>query len=357
MNLAVIHIDKDKMLSHTSLTDYSNALKILFCNGHDITHHFNINQSTNILPLVKNLKEQKVEAVLLTGDCGKLVLSFKEKCGASEDAKAFIIEGTLYIAAESLSAEHISTIVLPILQTKTKLIYQASVFRTFGLAERELTELLKDCIHNKDKITFRLFEVGGLEYEITMRYSNKVHPLIAQDLVKRTLDILQEHVYAHQSQSLQEAVLGLLHARGQALSVAESFTGGALSASLVAIKGASSVFKEGIVAYTDSSKMKRLQVDPKILKRFSAVSFETVYEMAAHVLMESGADYCIATTGYADESVVDPERKGYFFVAVGSNKGIHLYEHAYGGNRSEVIQFGVQYSLFKLYKLLTDNTH
>ena len=69
--------------------------------------------------------------------------------------------------------------------------------------------------------------------------------------------------------------------RAETLAIAESCTGGLVSAAIVAVPGASRVLTEGIVAYADEAKVRRLRVPHGTLARFGAVSAETVRAMLA----------------------------------------------------------------------------
>jgi nicotinamide-nucleotide amidase len=88
-------------------------------------------------------------------------------------------------------------------------------------------------------------------------------------------------------------------AAGRRVVVAESCTGGLVSAALTSIAGSSSVFEAGYVTYSNDAKMDMLQVDSNILETFGAVSIATAWAMAQGALMRSGADVAVAITGIA----------------------------------------------------------
>ena len=88
-------------------------------------------------------------------------------------------------------------------------------------------------------------------------------------------------------------------AAGRRIVVAESCTGGLVSAALTSIAGSSSVFEAGYVTYSNDAKMDMLQVDSNILETFGAVSIATAWAMAQGALMRSGADVAVAITGIA----------------------------------------------------------
>lgn len=88
-------------------------------------------------------------------------------------------------------------------------------------------------------------------------------------------------------------------AAGRRIVVAESCTGGLVSAALTAIAGSSSVFEAGYVTYSNEAKMDMLAVDSNILETFGAVSIATAWAMAQGALTRSKADVAVAITGIA----------------------------------------------------------
>lgn len=88
-------------------------------------------------------------------------------------------------------------------------------------------------------------------------------------------------------------------AAGRRIAVAESCTGGLVSAALTSIAGSSAVFEAGYVTYSNEAKMDMLQVDSNILETFGAVSIATAWGMAQGALARSNADVAVAITGIA----------------------------------------------------------
>ena len=84
---------------------------------------------------------------------------------------------------------------------------------------------------------------------------------------------------------------------GKSLAVAESCTGGALSAVIVANSGCSDYFISGIVAYSNKSKIDFLEITPELILGLGAVSGPVAEAMAKGVMKKSGSDFAISTTG------------------------------------------------------------
>ena len=86
---------------------------------------------------------------------------------------------------------------------------------------------------------------------------------------------------------------------GRRIAVAESCTGGLVSAALTEVPGSSAVFEAGYVTYANSAKMRALGVAEDVLDTFGAVSVATAWAMAKGALERSGADIAVAITGIA----------------------------------------------------------
>ena len=88
-------------------------------------------------------------------------------------------------------------------------------------------------------------------------------------------------------------------ALGRRVAVAESCTGGLVSAALTEIPGSSEIFEQGFVTYSNEAKSDLLGVSRDVLETFGAVSVATAWAMAQGALSRSGADVAVAITGIA----------------------------------------------------------
>jgi nicotinamide-nucleotide amidase len=86
---------------------------------------------------------------------------------------------------------------------------------------------------------------------------------------------------------------------GRRLAVAESCTGGLVSAALTEIPGSSDVFEAGFVTYSNEAKHAALKVSNDVLETFGAVSIAVAWSMAQGALAKSSADVAVAITGIA----------------------------------------------------------
>lgn len=87
--------------------------------------------------------------------------------------------------------------------------------------------------------------------------------------------------------------------KGKTMVTAESLTGGGIGAALTAVPGSSTVYKGGIISYTNWVKEAVLGVSPDTLENHGAVSVQTAEEMAVGVRKLLQADVAVSVTGLA----------------------------------------------------------
>lgn len=87
--------------------------------------------------------------------------------------------------------------------------------------------------------------------------------------------------------------------KGRTLATAESCTGGGIGAAVTAVSGASSVYKGGIISYTNWVKANLLNVDETLLDTLGAVSAPIAEAMALGARSALEADIAVSVTGLA----------------------------------------------------------
>lgn len=141
-----------------------------------------------------------------------------------------------------------------------------------------------------------------------------------------------------EDQTVMSQIVAGLAASGKTLAVAESITGGLLAAEVVAVPGASAVFRGGVVAYATELKSDVLGVDRKLLADRGPVDPAVAAAMAAGVARRLGADIGVASTGVAGPAPLGGIGPGLVFVAVSDSaagvssvRGLQL-----SGDRGEI---------------------
>lgn len=136
-------------------------------------------------------------------------------------------------------------------------------------------------------------------------------------------------------------LIARLAATHRTLAVAESLTGGALLAALVAVPGASAVLRGGVVAYDTALKHSLLGVDAGLLAEHGPVHPGVAAAMARGVRAAAAVDGAPADLGLATTGVAGPEPQGsapigLVFVAVADAEGEVVRELRMHGDRAAI---------------------
>ena len=94
-------------------------------------------------------------------------------------------------------------------------------------------------------------------------------------------------------------LLNMARDQGVMIATAESCTGGMVAAALTDIPGSSAVVERGFVTYSNEAKIDLLDVSPRTLELYGAVSEEIAQEMADGALKNSYAQLAVSITGIA----------------------------------------------------------
>lgn len=139
------------------------------------------------------------------------------------------------------------------------------------------------------------------------------------------------------------------------LAVAESLTGGALAARIVAVPGSSLYFLGGVVAYSNDAKQRLLGVEESVLATRGAVSEECALQMARGVRDALDADVTVSTTGIAGpEGGTEQKPVGLVYVALVTPDGEFCTCNVFEGDRQGNIDLSVDEGLRVLYEYLRD---
>ena len=124
--------------------------------------------------------------------------------------------------------------------------------------------------------------------------------------VAKVMPLIEKNVYGFDNDELETVVGKLLIEKKLTLGVAESCTGGYVSAQITKVPGSSAYFWGSVVSYSNSVKVTQLGVRPETLEQFGAVSEETIRQMAEGVRKALGTHIGIATSGIAGPVAAHP---------------------------------------------------
>jgi|SRR5690625_713488 len=99
-----------------------------------------------------------------------------------------------------------------------------------------------------------------------------------------------------------QEIIKKLNDKGLTISLAESMTGGKLAYEFVKNEDASKVFKGSIVAYSKEMKIRVLNIDERLINKYSTVSDEVALSMIKGLKEKINSDIYIAVSGNAGPS-------------------------------------------------------
>ena len=214
------------------------------------------------------------------------------------------------------------------------------LYKIYGRSETEIKEKLGDILNKNGNISI-----------YTRKHTNEVHvlaELVEQDeetakntmrpVAKEIKKALGTMVYStKEHETMEEAVVRLLIKYELTVTTAESCTGGMIASKIVNVPGASEVFNEGFITYSNKAKRKHLDVSKNTLKKYGAVSEQTVKEMALGGVFAADSDACIAVSGIAGpDGGTDEKPVGLVYIGCCIKDNVTVKECHFQGTRYEV---------------------
>ena len=136
--------------------------------------------------------------------------------------------------------------------------------------------------------------------------------------------------------NLEEKIVRELQNRGYTITTAESCTGGLLAGRILNVSGASTVYNEGHITYSNEAKERLLGVSHDTLEQFGAVSEQIAAEMALGAARVASANVGLSTTGIAGPGGGTPEKPvGLVYIGCAINGDVTVKECRFAGNREE----------------------
>jgi len=140
---------------------------------------------------------------------------------------------------------------------------------------------------------------------------------------------------------------------GLTMSVAESCTGGLISAAITDVPGASKVFLGSAVTYSNQAKEDILGVSHSILLEHGAVSEETAREMVSGAMSAYRSDTAVAVTGIAGPGGATPDKPvGLVYIAAADGPRVVVTRNIFKGDRESVREQTVREALTLLDELI-----
>lgn len=245
--------------------------------------------------------------------------------------------------------------VKPYLEKFSNKHFISKYVRFYGIGESLLETKIKDIMDNQTNPTLALYAKTGevlLRITASSEDKNECEQLISEQL-KEIEKRVGEYIYlvgdediSGTQTEMNNVVANLLIENNFTISVAESLTGGKISSMLIEKSGISESFLEGVVCYSNKSKINTLGVNEETLEKFGAVSEEVAKEMALGVANRLGADFAVATTGIAGPNSDESGKPvGLAYIGIYSQGEVSTKEVLFTGDR-ELIRYRTSVEAF-----------
>ncbi|PIQ87234.1 MAG: hypothetical protein COV74_01555 [Candidatus Omnitrophica bacterium CG11_big_fil_rev_8_21_14_0_20_45_26] len=259
-------------------------------------------------------------------------------------------------------------VVLPGVPKETERLFDESVhkiIRKFFKKKASLHELTANIIGMDEAVIMRrlgsrffvnpAFEFGSYPRRgsVLLRFRSLSASEITK--IKKYLTAkLKDAIYAFRDEPFEKTVAEQLIKKKMTLAIAESCTGGMLSQRLTNAPGSSRFFRGSVVAYANEVKEQILNVKPRLLKQYGAVSKETAAAMARGARHRFAAKLGISITGIAGPSG-GTHQKPVGLIWIGFSTRDRTFARAYrlAGNRDRIRFMATQKSLQMLFVYLS----
>ena len=266
---------------------------------------------------------------------------------------------TLYISLPGVPFEMkpmLENYIIPNLKKDFKCPYIVNrTLLTYGKGESYIAKKLVDFeshLPSNFKLAY-LPNYGRVRLRLSAKSEDK-HELESEmdSLVSKLYSIIGDIIVGYETLNpIELEIAKKLIKSNYTLSVAESLTGGLLSARLTSFPGASNFFKGSVTAYDTNVKINNLGVNKKTIKNHSVVSKEVADEMASNIKNILNSDFSISTTGNAGPTKGDSDCEiGKIFISIATLSDIKSFEFNFGNNREKNINKTVNKALELLFQ-------
>lgn len=296
---------------------------------HDIEHIFK-KRGREITP--SNIEQAKVPKIadIIRNHNGTAPGTWIEK-----DGKVFVsLPGVPFEMEEMITGYIVPRLAEEVIESNQNRMIKSLL--TTGIPESFLYERLGNIqeLLNGNTMAF-LPSQFGVRLRITVKSDN------AEDMSNQMTSIEQQirskvgqYIYGSETDTLEEVVGNLLVDRGLTISVAESCTGGLISARLTNVSGSSNYYERGFITYSNGAKVEHLKIDEDLLVKYGSVSLEVARLMAEGVKAVSGTDIGLAVTGIMGPTGATVNKPvGLVYIGICDSKICTAKEFVFGEDR------------------------
>ena len=174
-------------------------------------------------------------------------------------------------------------------------------FLIFGITESHLQDKINQLELPPEIIVSMTFANNGvisLRFIVKGKHTEEKELLLdsTEDIIRASLGKL---IFGQDDDTLEGVVADMLIKNKITIGIAESATGGLICHHLTNVPGISKSLCEGVVCYSNESKIKRLGIPRQVINKYGAVSPEVAKLMARNITHQEKTDLGLGITGIA----------------------------------------------------------
>lgn len=243
--------------------------------------------------------------------------------------------------------------VVPYLKNYTDKVFYSEFLRLSGIPESNLNEILKDLFSSVNPSLAPYAKDNDLVLRLT---SNGISEEECIELIKplkdKVYNKVSKFIYSEGTAPIEERLVKELTRLNYKISTVESCTGGMVSSTIVNFPGASKVFNEGFITYSNESKVENILCNMDTINKFGAVSKETSKEMVEGLYKKTKSEVCISITGVAGPFFSENKPVGLVYIGIKIKDNIYIREYNFNGDRYRIRNRTTFIALLETYKLL-----
>lgn len=245
--------------------------------------------------------------------------------------------------------------VIPYIRSKSKECIISKTLKLINIGESTVATYLQEIIDNQINPTIAPYaKQSEVHLRITAKAESETEAIsLIEYLEKDVYDKVGQYIYTTDEKNLEQVLVEEMTKNNMTIATAESCTGGLLSSTLINCSGASQVFMEGMITYSNESKIRTLGVRSETIAQFGAVSEETAKEMAESIKNKVGTDIGIGITGIAGPTGGTKDKPvGLVYIGIAYQQETYIKKYNFLGSRSKIRNNAAKKALIFLHQLI-----
>jgi nicotinamide-nucleotide amidase len=226
--------------------------------------------------------------------------------------------------------------------------------RLTGIGESAAEEAIREIIEQQTNPTIAPLAGSEVTFRITAKAAchQEARQLI-DEMEEKVRAIIGDQIYGTDQDTMESVIGRILLQKNWMLAVAESCTGGMISARITNVPGASSYFERGFICYSNQAKKEMLEVPDATLAQYGAVSEETALAMAKGAVFYGHAQIALSVTGIAGPTGgTENKPVGYVCFGISGPLGDETHSHMFSGDRTAIRARATQQGLRLIWQYL-----